>query len=120
MVAKAAATTLSLTAGRTSRRNPRTLAADCIAFVSAFINSVSAVPPNIAIGSAAGTFWCSSSRRFPANFARNLERICGAWSREPEFLLQLPFDRNDCRRINAQRQLEMQARRNVLEILPET
>ena len=35
-------------------------------------------------------------------------------------LLQLPFDGNDGRRINAQRQLEMQSRRNNLEILSET
>jgi hypothetical protein len=30
-------------------------------------------------------------------------RIGGACGREPEFLLQLPFDGNDGRRINAQR-----------------
>ena len=58
--------------------------------------------------------------RFPLSVARSLIRIGGAWSREPEFLLQLPFDGNDCRHINAQRQLEMQSRRNLLEILSET
>jgi hypothetical protein len=51
---------------------------------------------------------------------RTLVRIAGAWGREPEFLLQLPFDGNDCRRINAQWQLEMQSRRNVLEIFTKT
>ena len=58
--------------------------------------------------------------RFPLCVARNLIRICGAWGPEPEFLLQLPFDGNDCRDIDAERQLEMQSRRNVLEILTET
>src|ERR1700738_3117474 len=57
--------------------------------------------------------------RFSLAVTGNLIRISGARSREPEFLLQLPFDGNDGRDINAQRQLEMQSRRNVLEILTE-
>ena len=39
---------------------------------------------------------------------------------EPKFLLQLPFDRNNCGDIDAKWQLKMQSRRNVLEILSET
>src|SRR5581483_8214225 len=45
--------------------------------------------------------------------------IGGARRREAEFLLQLPFHGNDRRDIDAERQLEMQSRRNVLEILAE-
>ena len=52
--------------------------------------------------------------RFSLVVAGNLIRIGGACGRKPEFLLQLPFDGNDGRRINAQRQLEMQSRRNNL------
>ena len=58
--------------------------------------------------------------RFLLRVARNLIRIRGACGRKPEFLLQLPFDRNDCCQIYAQRQLKMQSRRNILEILSET
>jgi len=58
--------------------------------------------------------------RFLLCVARSLMRIGGARGREPEFLFQLPFDRNDCRHINAQRQLEKQSRGNVFEILTET
>ena len=58
--------------------------------------------------------------RFSLAVAGSLIRIGGARGREPEFLLQLPFDGNDGRDINAQRQLEMQSRRNILEILSET
>jgi hypothetical protein len=59
--------------------------------------------------------------RFPLSLAgtRALMGITSAWGREPEFLLQLPFDGNDCGRINTQRQLEMQPWRNVLEIFAE-
>jgi len=57
--------------------------------------------------------------RFPLSVARSLIRIGSTRSRKPKFLLQLPFDRNDRCRINAQRQLEMQSRRNFLEILAE-
>ena len=45
--------------------------------------------------------------RFLLRVAGNLIRIDGACGREPEFLRQLPFDRNDCCHINAQRQLKM-------------
>ena len=58
--------------------------------------------------------------RFPLSIAGTLIRIAGTLGREPEFLLQLPFDGNDCRGIDAQRQLEMQSRGNLLEILAET
>jgi len=48
------------------------------------------------------------------------DTIGGAWCANPNSCFNLPFDRNDRRRINAQRELEMQARRNVLQILSET
>ena len=51
--------------------------------------------------------------------ARTLVRIGCARGGEPEFLLELPFDGDDRRRVNAQRQLEMQSRRNVFEIFAE-
>jgi len=52
--------------------------------------------------------------------SRALVRITGTRCREPEFLLQLPLDGNDGRRIDAQWQLEMQSRRNILEIFTKT
>ena len=58
--------------------------------------------------------------RFLLSLGRSLIGIIGARGREPEFLLQLPFDGKDCRLVNTQWQLEMQSRRNVLEILTET
>ena len=57
--------------------------------------------------------------RLPLGLARGLGWIGGAWGRETELLLQLPFDGNDRRDINAERQLEVQAWLNLLEIFAE-
>ena len=56
--------------------------------------------------------------RFPP-VTRTLVRITSAWGREAKFLLQLSFNGDDCRRINAQWQLEMQSGRNDFEVLTE-
>ena len=58
--------------------------------------------------------------RFLGTVVWTLVRIGGAGSREAEFLFQLPLDGNDGGRIDAQRQLEMQARRNFLQVLAES
>src|SRR6185295_16299941 len=57
--------------------------------------------------------------RFPLGVARNLIRIVSPWRPEPEFLLQLPFHRNNCGQIDAEWQFEMQSGWNFLEILAE-
>src|SRR5690606_6499947 len=55
----------------------------------------------------------------PSPIASALIGIGGPRGRNAEFLLQLSFDGNDRCGINAERQLEVQSRWNVLEVLAE-